>query len=322
MLAHCEPDEVLANPNNWCFANVAVYNLLWTLLTFSAFEPAIWGMQCDAIQSFLLRVRTQTGNLSTETFFRDVLRCWGRSELASLNPSISQEDAAEFVQIWLRMLNTPAFDMRWEKRVLREDVIHIVDSTTASECPIRLQFDALTLTMSFCDLSRLALIWHQVDGMCTALLHGSSCVCLHVDRCNQDDEGRVFKIDCKLCCDDECFLPVFSDDGLNSHFISYQVVGLMSHLGSDGAGHFRSALKVRPMVMGTTHPIRWLLTDDWRSPTMTWSLPDWFVRNVTMVWLVRSDRVMLPFYDEPAQSEPHAMSALLERLALDTPITG
>lgn len=285
---------VFANPNNWCFANVAVYNLLWTLLTFSAFEPGIWGEQCDAIMSFLQRVRTQTGNLSTETFFRDVLHCWGRSDLASLTHSISQEDSAEFVRVWLRMMNTHVFDMRWEKRVLSNDAVRIVDGTTEPACPIRLQFDEFTLHLQFCDLSRLALIWHQVDGMCTALLHGTSCVCLHIDRCRQDSDGSISKIDCKLCCDDECFLPVYSDDRLSSYFLSYQVVCLMSHLGSDGAGHYRSALKVQPMVMGTTHPIRWLLTDDWREPSVTWTLPDWFLRNVTMVWLVRSDHMHCP----------------------------
>ena len=309
---------ILANPNNWCFANVTVYNLLWTLLTFSAFEPGIWGMQCNAIMCFLQKVQTQTGNLSMETFFRDVLHCWGRSDMASLANSISQEDAAEFVQAWLRMLNTHVFDMRWEKRVMQDDAVRVMDHNQASECPIRLQFDEFTLSLQFCDLSRLALLWHQVDGMSTALLHGTSCVCLHIDRCYQCPDGSISKIACKLCCEDECFLPVFSDDKLSSHFLSYQVVGLMSHLGSDGAGHYRSALKVQPMVMGTTHPIQWLLTDDWRRPSATWALPEWFLRNVTMVWLVRSDQARLPVYGVSSDSEPNPMTILLDLLTKDT----
>ena len=72
------------------------------------------------------------------------------------------------------------------------------------------------------------------------------------------------------------------------------------------------------MVMGTTHPIRWLLTDDWREPSVTWTLPDWFLRNVTMVWLVRSDHMHLPIYEALSAQERNPMTALLDLRATDS----
>eukprot|EP00435_Cladocopium_sp_Y103_P005148 s3610_g1.t1 len=186
----------LMNPDNWCFANAAVYSLLWTTLSHSEFGHFSWGKQCNEISSFLERMSDSTGNLSNEDWFRDVLRCWGRSELAQLQGSISQRDAAEFVQVWLDSMHSGAFDMAWECRLEENGVtLHVVDRCS-STMPLFFQFEPLDLQVPSFDLSSLASRWHQVDGMWAGLIHLPSCLCIHLDRCVQRPGLSVVKCDC------------------------------------------------------------------------------------------------------------------------------
>ena len=84
---------------------------------------------------------------------------------------------------------------------------------------------------------------------------------------------------------------------------------MMAHLGSDLAGHYRSALRVTPTVIDQTHPVAWLLCDDWRHPDALWTLPPWFENNVTVIWLIRSDMVHLHAYQCHARADSHNRNA-------------
>ena len=93
------------------------------------------------------------------------------------------------------------------------------------------------------------------------------------------------------------------DAGLDFDHLGYTIVAMMAHVGTDGAGHYRAALKVQPLVISQVQPIHWLLTDDWRSPEAVWALPPWFESNITMVWMVRTDVLQLHAYS-PQQAAP------------------
>ena len=157
---------VLQNPNNWCFANAAVFSLLWSTLSLRDFSRDTWGTQCDQFCAFLARMTSESGNLSFEDWFRQVLRCWDRCELAQLVGSISQQDAAEFIQVWLEQLQSPAFDMSWERRLEEKGVTHVIDECKGP-MPLLFQFDEITLQLSTFSLTLLSRLWHQVDGMKT-----------------------------------------------------------------------------------------------------------------------------------------------------------
>jgi len=74
------------------------------------------------------------------------------------------------------------------------------------------------------------------------------------------------------------------------------VIAVMSHLGSDAAGHYRAAMKIRSMIGHSNNPIQWLITDDWRKPEAVWTQPIWIQENTTMAWLVKTERLQQPFY--------------------------
>ena len=306
----------LTNPNNWCFANALTYSLLWCTLAVRCFETTFWGMHQELLLEFLNQTPGCTTSLADAQFFRQVLSSWGHHELFETS-SISQQDASECAHVWLRLLQSPLFDMRWEKRMYVAEAAHVMDSSPNANMPICLHFDPAKLAFHFSDFTGLALTWHQVDGMNTSLCTGSPCLCVHVDRCHQGPDGTISKIQNALACDEECFVPVYTQDGTSSMFIGYTIVAVMAHIGSDGCGHYRAGLKLRPTVSGSIHPQQWLLTDEWRAPEATWMLPDWLLQNITMAWMVRSDLVQLPHH-QPLMHE-HSMTQLLTMLADTTP---
>lgn len=305
----------LANPNNWCFCNAATYCLLWTLLSLNTFTDAVWGKQCIEIQKLMLKARTGLCNLASEAFFRDLMQCWGKEEIGQMSFSISQHDSAEFVQAWLGRLKTPAFAMRWEKRMSLADTTRAMDLSHESFAPPCLKFDATMSLAPFCTLNSLIRTWHQVDGMKTALLEPSACLCLHIDRCVLGSDATVHKSQSKLQVDEECSFPVFANAAIDCDFHPYTVVGLMAHLGSDGAGHYRAAMRVRSMVGSRLNPFQWLVTDDWRCPEPHWTPATWLLENVTMVWLVRSDLLTLHIHKDLPAPDHSSTAELLRMLA-------
>ena len=306
---------VLINPNNWCFCNAAAYSLCWTILSLSCYEPAFWGLHCNELMRFLTGNQTPL-NLAAQPFFREIMQTWGRDAIGSTQYSISQQDSSEFVQVWLTMTQTPAFKMQWEKRVSVAEETQVLDSCSEAFCPPCLKFDDVTVHSEFCNLTTLVHIWHQVDGMKTALLHPSPCLCVHIDRCTLSQDTRVYKCTSKLQIEDACFFPVFQDDSVACEFHEYTTVAVMSHLGHDGSGHYRTAMRLRPMILSGNIPAQWLLTDDWRAPEPVWMPKDWMRENVTMAWMVRSDLVHLPLFraepEKAASSTAELMRLLTE----------
>ena len=284
----------LCNPGNWCFGNASVYCLLWTILSLANFEVGFFGTQCDDLKRFLRRAGNCIGNLSDEAFFRSVMSSWGRDAVGQLTYSISQQDAAEFIHTWLSVMQTPVFRMAWEKRLLANSNVAVLDRNHEAFTPITLQFDDVSLGLSTFSLNLLVTTWCQADGMCTALLEPSWCVCLHIDRCFLSAEMEVQKCMSAMQLDGDTFLPVFADVGMIHVHHAYSIVAVMSHLGSDGQGQYRSALRVRTTVLEGARPVNWLVTDDWLPPQAVWQPATWLQENSTVIWLVRSDLLRLP----------------------------
>ena len=292
---------VLVNPNNWCFANATFQSLMWCMLSLTHFEPNMWGSQCSALMNFLSKLQNQTGNLSQESFFTEVLQCWGQADLAETHSRISQQDAAEFIQHWLQLLDTGAFDMRWEKRLKTEDAVRVLD-TSVKHTPLCFKYNLQTMLLQTCDLTSHGIHWHQDDGMITCLVTASDCLCIHLER-NVHGPAGISKCVNPLQYDTEVSLPIFIEGSTDFDHVGYTIVAMMAHQGNDGAGHYRTALKVSPCVRDRIDPVSWLLLDDWRDPEPVWNLPSWFACSVTVIWLVRTDVLHLHVFRRTAVEE-------------------
>jgi len=312
LIAHAS----LANPSNWCFVNSTMMAFLWSTLSLRDFESAFWGKHCNMIHDFILSLETSQGNLSCEAWFNDVLQCWGRPERISNHGSISQHDAAEFIGSWLHQLGQQPLDMRWERRMEENAITHKVDESTAT-LPLFLQFSSLLTQLHRCTLTDLFKCWHQADGMIAALLQPSQALCVHIDRCTQVHQ-TLTKCVTIVDPDADCVIPMFSDSTLQCEELEYYCVAIQSHLGTDQAGHYRTAVRIRPTVTRGTLPCAWLLCDDWTSPMPVWDLPKWFLQNATIMWLVRGDCQITPEYADSAtaSARPNAVEAMLALLPM------
>ena len=135
----------LENPNNWCFANATLQAMVWTLVATNQFEATQWGNQCRDLMHFLGSAKDGPANLARAPFFQALMRCWGDPETVQPLGTISQQDAAEFVQMWLCHYQTTAFDMRWEKRYQTAETVHNADIHHAQFTPLCLKFDAISV---------------------------------------------------------------------------------------------------------------------------------------------------------------------------------
>ena len=285
----------LENPGNICFANAAILSFMWTMMSIHPCDFQSWGKQRQMLTDFLLAHHDMHANLCEQRWFQEILRCWGRLQQDADPGLISQQDAAEFIQVWLTQLDTTAFDMRWERRLEENDGIHVFDSS-GQHTPICLRFDDRLANAHCCDMTQLILLWCQVDGMKTALLTAPPCLCIHLDRCMTDEAGQIHKSDCMINLDTCCLMPLFQGTGLTTEPVEYQIVALMAHLGSDGQGHYRAALRIAQTLISETTPAEWLLTDDWTQPVPTWRVPNWMIRTANIFWLVRTDLLQLYRY--------------------------
>ena len=130
MMAHAR----FANTDNWCFANSAVLSLLWTTLSVRDCTFSFWGEHCNTLHTFIHKIHQQPGVLTDESWFQEVLQCWGQHDPDNTG-HISQQDAAEFVSHWLHVMQSKAFDMRWERRIEADGHAHKVDES-ASALPL------------------------------------------------------------------------------------------------------------------------------------------------------------------------------------------
>jgi len=308
----------LTNADNWCFANSAVYSLLWTTLSISEFSSLTWGLHCNTLHDFVKSLQHSPGVLPSESWFQQVLQCWGRYD--SDNPGrISQQDAAEFVSSWLQTMNSPAFDMRWERRLESEGTTHMVDES-ANTLPIFLQFAQIHTHLPRCALSDLFQVWHLADGMKAALLNASTCLCVHIDRCVRDPQtDRIQRCTTVIDTEVDCLVPKFLDDQLTTGLIEYTIVAMQAHLGGDAHGHYRTAIRMQPTVTQGPSPSTWLISDDGHPPTPVWTPPEWMLQNANILWLIRSDSMTLHRYADPVASSDFSGS-VAEMLALLKPL--
>ena len=307
----------LSNTSNWCFANSTVAAVLWSSLSMSGFDSTTWGRHCTSIAGFVSRLVNAEGNLADETWFLEVLRCWGREDFTSLQSSVHQQDAAELISSWLQQMETGAYSMHWERRMQVDTQTHRIDESD-STLPLFLQFSPLIAQLPRCNLSDLVKAWTSTDGMVAALTCPAQGICCHIDRCVKlQDQPHVLRCSTLIDPEADCLIPAFLGEGIATGLIEYTPVALQAHLGSDARGHYRTALRIQPTITKGTLPATWLLCDDWMAPTPLWTLPDWFLSNVNIVWLIRSDQIALHKYAESVETAtlPSAIDAMMALLS-------
>eukprot|EP00435_Cladocopium_sp_Y103_P068199 s396_g31.t1 len=293
ILMHVLSHLRLQNRANWCFANSTMYCVMWALMTVQC-EPPFLGERFAEMIQFLPCHNLQLVALDSLGWFQQILQTWGPFQGSQQG---RQHDTSEFTAAVLTWLQAPAINMTWEKRLDENETIRAFDKG-GQHVPLVISFpDTHAHLMDFeFTLSDLLRRWMQADGMRTALLQAPQLLCVHLDRFFQTDSGEICKSVCQVNMDTSCELPVFTGPGMRCESVSYELIASSAHLGEPEAGHFRSILKIRPMVGSDCNPVSWILTEDNIAAVPMWKAPDWFRACATTFWLVRSDCFRLHVY--------------------------
>lgn len=297
----------LRNTGNWCYANCTFLTVVWAMLSLQTSDMAQWGTKFNMICIFLRNLCNRVVTLAEADWFVQLIEQWGQP--------LRQNDCSEFICAFLTWLNAPAINLRWERRVMT-DTESCIHDTGSTYMPVVLQFSSDHTGTGTCSLMDMIRTWHQVQGMSAALLDASSLMCLHIDRMYQHADGGICKSSCEVEFSDEVQIPCFKGTGTAVEWVSYSVVALAAHLGQNDAGHYRSALRLKPMVTEDMNPFQWLLTNDDSDSERSWYLPEWMTQNVTTIWIVRLDSLYLPEYH--ASVPPNASAENVTQSNLDT----
>ena len=276
---------VLANSTNWCFANCTFLCAVWALVCIDALDPGIRGDKFGLIQTFLKSHSRQKAALESENWFQALVQQWGQP--------LGQHDCSEFTNAFVSWLRAPAIDLRWESRVENAGQICVLDKGSFF-MPITLQFPANHDGQGTKYLTTLFSDWRQVQGMTAALTQAPPLICVHLDRMYHDESGTLCKSACAIDLNSAVQVPHFCNSGVKHEMSTYILVAAAAHLGADGAGHYRALMKVRPSVDEALNPFQWILTQDNESPAPVWLPPEWMKKNLTTMWLVRDDCLLLP----------------------------
>ena len=138
--------------------------------------------------------------------------------------------------------------------------------------------------------------------MSTALLTAPVCLCLQIDRYCTAPDGQLVVGDCCLDLETEVSMPVFASTGLRCDMVGYIPIAAVLHVGHDLAGHCQAVLKMQPTISSGS-PANWLLTNDDCRPTPIWQVPEWMLRRLCVLWLIRTDCLQLPSYHATQQMD-------------------
>ena len=130
--------------------------------------------------------------------------------------------------------------------------------------------------------------------------------------------GQLYKHDANITFAWEVQVPTLTPDTA-IHHVSYTIVAVTAHLGSDKSGHYQTMLRTYPEVSDITAPSMWMFCDDCRLPERCWVFPPAFSRGITGIWLCRTDRLEMHLMEQP---RPSPDTDLLSVLSGQTRLAG
>eukprot|EP00438_Fugacium_kawagutii_P008895 Skav215703 [mRNA] locus=scaffold2573:50033:55816:- [translate_table: standard] len=262
----------LQNPLNHCPLNSTFLAWIWSLATDPGITFCDLGDYTNVISEFVQQHSSHgsCGDLSLEPWIQRVAWCVGTL----------QSDPAEFVGSLMAQL-PEVFQLEWQRRVLVEKQPSPVDVDDHFDSPFPLTVQFPDKRDTLVQVQGLVYAWQRERGMFQALLRPPHILCLHIDRLVQKCEfGSITKNSRHVSLSDPCYFPVYDpyDCSIDCLSHEYDLVAAQAHLGLDGAGHYRSALRTQE---------GWWITEDGVAATFTEDLPPWFTEGVSLVWYRR-----------------------------------
>ena len=299
---HILSELVLVNDDVQCYVNASFLTILWTHMMCGDFNMGSWGDE-TAVFLDLLKDGVQPslclrGHAALQPGFSQWQQLRGEC-------SNTQQDYGEFLQYFLKWINSRLVVMTTSRRFLVDDAVVVAEKSDATS-PILLYaelWDSLPAPICF---QTILDQWHHTHGMMQAIEQASHILCFQI--CRFQDAHTIDRTILEFG-NLRAFVTCFIDDRLCTARIPYQIAALVHYHGNSRGGHYNCVIA----YLDKYGDLQWLFHDD-NKPPVTWAvLPEWFLADITHVWMIRGDTYLQ--WKQPAAEASSQENALAHVLA-------
>ena len=297
---HIMSQLVLVNADVQCYVNATFLTIMWTHLMCCDFNGSSWGELTTTFLGIVMEGQTLPLSLWNHSQLQSGFAQWQQLRGES---STTQQDYSEFLHYFLSWISAQTTS----RRFVHADVVKTVEKSDAF-APILLHSDLWNDLPHPVQLQTVLNQWHQSNGMIQALEQASHIVCFQI--CRFQTTTLLDRTAIELGSM-RATLPVFTDSRLAIASVPYQVAALVHYHGDSTGGHYNCVIA----HLDKYGDLVWLFHDDNCKPIGWKLIPEWFLYDVTHVWMVRSDKYQpwKPASEKPLSQE-HALATVLAHL--------
>ena len=219
--------------------------------------------------------------------------------------STTQQDYGEFLHYFLGWICSRHVAVTTSRRFLRATEVVIAEKSDACS-PILLHSDLWVNLAPPKQFQHVLDQWHHSNGMLQAVEQASHILCFQI--CRFQDAHTIDRTALDFG-DLRVVLPCFIDASLSIAKIPYQITALVHYHGNARGGHYNCVIA----YLDKHEDLKWLFHDDNCKPVVWTILPEWFLFDVTHVWMIRSDKYHQ--WKQPPTAVPTQELALANVLA-------
>ena len=279
MYCHILRELVLVNDDVQCYVNATFLTIMWTHLMCGDFNMGSWE---DATAIFLAVLKdgeTQPLCLRNHSMLQSGFRQW--QQLRG-ERSTTQQDYGEFLHYLLEWIHSRHVVLTTSRRFLRASEVVTAEKSDAAS-PILLHSDLWEQMAKPVQFQHVLDQWHLSNGMLQAVEQASHILCCQI--CRFHDVNTIDRTVIEFG-NLRVVIPCFTDARLSIARIPYQVTALVHYTGNARGGHYNCVVA----FLDRYGDLKWLFHDDNCKPVVWNMLPEWFLYDVTHVWMVRCDK--------------------------------
>ena len=302
LYCHILSELILVNDNVQCYVNATFLTIMWTHLMCSDFNMGSWG---DATAIFLAVLKdgdSQPLCLRDHSMLQSGFDQW--QQLRGEN-STTQQDYGEFLHYLLGWIHSRHVVQTTSRRFLRENEVVMAEKSDAAS-PLLMHSDLWEPMAKPAQFQHVLDQWHLSNGMLQAVEQASHILCCQI--CRFQDATTIDRTVIEFG-NLRVFIPCFTDARLSIARIPYQVTALVHYTGTARGGHYNCVIA----FLDKYGDLKWMYHEDNCKPVVWNMLPEWFLYDVTHVWLIRSDKYHQ--WKQPATAISTQETALAKVLA-------
>ena len=266
----CLQTITLINQDVACYINSTCWTVCWVHLLCTRQSMMEWLHSGSTCMNFLQDGPDQEINLKHHASMGDGMMQWNQLRRGG------QQDLSEFLTFLLGWLDTKMVSMGYERRFLTESGVQTAEKGDLHS-PITLAADFWQHLSSPLSVELILDNWMNQHGMQTALTIASPLLCWQVCRFKDIGEPDLRPLDLGNL---SFRVAAFTGQNMACAKIPYTIIAVVTYEGTSMQGHYQCAVHLNDHL---------LLMNDNVKPRLHKMLPEWFLRGISHIWMVRTD---------------------------------